>query len=76
MTRSCIPLKLDEGGRFLEIQFSYDTQEEVKLTAQLSCRIMNLEAIGENKITPPAEEDIEVSWPIITQPIAILDTDF
>lgn len=65
-----------KGGDFLEIEFSDDTLEEVKLTAQLSCRVMNLEAIGENKIAPPAEEDIEVSWPIITQPMAILDTDF
>ena len=65
-----------KGGDFLEIEFSDDTLEEVKLTAQLSCRVMNLEAIDENKIAPPAEEDIEVSWPIITQPIAILDTDF
>lgn len=65
-----------KGGDFLEIEFSDDTLEEVKLTAQLSCRVMNLEAIGEKEITPPAEEHIEVSWPIITQPIAILDTDF
>ena len=65
-----------KGGDFLEIEFSDDTLEEVKLTAQLSCRVMNLEAIGENKFAPPAEEDIEVSWPIIPQPIAILDTDF
>ena len=64
------------GGDFLEIQFSDDTLEEVKLTAQLSCRVMNLEAIGENKIAPPGEENIAVSWPIINQPIAILDTDF
>ena len=65
-----------KGGDLLEIEFSDDTLEEVKLIAQLSCRVMNLEAIGENKIAPPAEEDIEAAWPIITQPIAILDIDF
>ena len=47
-----------KGGDFLEIEFSDDTLEEVKLTAQLYYRVMNLEAIGENKIAPPAEEDI------------------
>ena len=57
-----------KGGDFLEIEFSDDTLEEVKLTAQLFSRVMNLEAKGGKKI--------EVSWPIITQPIAILDTDF
>ena len=65
-----------KGVDFLEIKFSENTLEEVKLTAQLPCRVMNLEAIGENKIAPPVEEDIEVSWPIISQPIAILDSDF
>ena len=65
-----------KGGKFLEIEFLENTLEEVKLTAQLSCRVINLEAIGENKIAPPAEEHFKVSWPIITQPIAILDTDF
>ncbi len=65
-----------KGGYFLEIEFSDDTLEEVKLTAQLFSQVMNLDAKGEKEIAPPAEEDIEVSWPIITQPIAILDTDF
>ena len=65
-----------KGGDFLEIEFSDDTLEEVKLTAQLSCQVINLEAIGENEIAPPGEENIEVSWPIFNQPIAILDTDF
>jgi len=65
-----------KGGDFLEIEFSDDTLEEVKLTAQLSCRIMNLEAKGGKEIASPGVENIEVSWPIITQPMAILDTDF
>ena len=65
-----------KGGDFLEIKFSDDTLEEVKLTAQLFSRVINLEAKGEKEIAPPGEEYIEVSWPIINQPIAILDTDF
>ena len=65
-----------KGGDFLEIEFSDDTLEEVKLTAQLFSRVINPEAKGEKEIAPPGEENIEVSWPIITQPIAILDTDF
>ena len=65
-----------KGGDFLEIEFSDDNLEEVKLAAQLFSRVMNLEAKGGKKFAPPAEEKIEVSWPIITQPIAILDTDF
>ena len=63
-------------GVSLEIEFSDDTLEEIKLTAQLFSRVMNLEAKGGKELAPPAEEKIEVSWPIITQPIAILDTDF
>ena len=65
-----------KGGDFLEIEFSDDTLEEVKLTAQLFSRVINLEAKGEKEVAPPGEENIEVSWPIINQPIAILDTDF
>ena len=45
-----------KGADCLEIEFSDDTLEEVKLTAQLSCRVINLEAIGEKKFAPPAEE--------------------
>ena len=60
----------------MEIEFLDDTLEEVKLTAQLFIRLINLEEKGENEVAPPGEENIEVSWPIITQPIAILDTDF
>ena len=65
-----------KGDDFLEIEFSDDTLEEVKLTAQLFSQVMNLDAKGEKEIAPPGEENIAVSWPIITQPIAILDTDF
>ena len=65
-----------KGGDFLEIEFSDDTLEEVKLNAQLFSRVMNLEAKGGKEIAPRGEENIEVSWPIINQPIAILDTDF
>jgi hypothetical protein len=65
-----------KGSDFLETEFSDDTLEEVKLTAQLFSRVTNLEAIGGKEIAPPAEEDIGVSWPIISQPIAILDTNF
>ena len=65
-----------KGGDFLEIEFSDDTLEEVKLTAQLFSRVMTLEVKGGKEIGPPGEENIEVSWPITTQPIAILDTDF
>ena len=65
-----------KGGDFLEIEFSDDTLEEVKLTAQLFSQVMNLDTKGEKAIAPPGEENIAVSWPIITQPIAILDTDF
>ena len=65
-----------KGGDFLEIEFSDDTLEEVKLTAQLFSRVMTLEVKGGKEIAPPGEENIEVSWPIITQPIAILDIDF
>ena len=50
-----------KGGDFLEIEFSDDTLEEVKLTAQLSCRVINLEAEGEKEIAPPGEENIEAS---------------
>ena len=60
----------------MEIEFSDDTLEEAKLTAQLFSRVMNLEAKGGKEIAPPGKETIEVSWPIITRPIAILDTDF
>ncbi|MDC0191264.1 hypothetical protein OAJ77_08570 [Rhodospirillales bacterium] len=60
----------------MEIKFSEDTLVEVKLTAQLFSRVMNLEAKGEKEIALPGEEYIEVSWPIINQPIAVLDTDF
>ena len=65
-----------KGGDFLEIEFSDDTLKEVKLTAQLFSQVMNLDAKGEKEIAPPGEENIAVSWPIITQPIAILDIDF
>ena len=65
-----------KGGDFLEIEFSDDTLEEVKLTAQLFSRVINLDATDEKEIALPGEEYIDVSWPIINQPIAILDTDF
>ena len=64
-----------KGGDFLEIEFSDDTLEEVKLTAQLFNRVITLEVKGGKEIAPRGEENIEVSWPITTQPIAILDTD-
>ena len=38
-----------KGGDFLEIEFSDDTLEEVKLTAQLFSRVMNPEAKGGKK---------------------------
>ena len=60
----------------MEIQFSDDTLEEVKLTAQLFSRVMALQAKDGKEIAPPGEENIAVSWPIINQPIAIQDTDF
>ena len=60
----------------MEIEFSDDTLEEVKLTAQLFSRVITLHAKDGKEIAPPGEENIEVSWPIITQPIAILDTEF
>ena len=60
----------------LEIEFSDGTFEEVKLTAQLFSRVINLEAKGKKEFAYPGEENIQVSWPIINQPIAILDTDF
>ena len=65
-----------KGGDFLEIEFSGDTLEEVTLNAQLYSRVMNPVAKGEKQIAPPGEKEIEGSWPIITQPIAILDTVF
>ena len=60
----------------MENKFLDDTLEEVKLTAQLFSRGINPVAKGEKKIAPPEGKKIESSWPIITQPIAILDTDF
>ena len=60
----------------MKIEFSGDTLEEVKFIAQLFSRVMNPKAKGDEEIAPPGEEKVEVSWPIITLPIAILDTDF
>jgi len=65
-----------KGGDFLEIEFSGDTLEKVKLNAQLFSRVMNPVAKGGKQIAPPGGKEIEGSWPIITQPIAIQDTVF
>ena len=65
-----------KGGEFLEIEFSGDTLEDGKLNALLFSRVMNPVAKDEKKIPPPGEKEIEGSWPIITQPIVILDTVF
>jgi hypothetical protein len=65
-----------KGGDFLEIEFSGDTLEGVKLNAQLFSRVINPVAKGEKQIASLGEKEIEGSWPIITQPIAILDTIF
>ena len=60
----------------MEIEFSGDTLEEVKLNAQLFSRVMNPVAKDEKQIPPPGEKEIEGSWPITTQQIVILDTVF
>ena len=48
-----------KGGDILEIEFSDDTLEEAKLTAQLFSRVINLEAKGGKELAPPGEKTLK-----------------
>ena len=61
---------------FLEIQFSDDMLEKVKLNSKIFSQVMTLIVKGEKETATPGKEIIEVSWRIINKPIAILDINF
>ena len=61
---------------FLEIQFSDDILEKVKLNSKIFSQVMTLIVKGEKETAAQGKEIIEVSWRIINKPIAILDINF